>query len=233
MGFGTLFIGYFLLLNLTYFAYTDLLSGLIMLMGLYKLSTVNKPFKYAFYSAGVFSVFGAAELIISFIKIFAPLFEEGAVLQYVTPIRYIIIGVLSVYTMIAIRDVSAEVGLKVLRAKAGTYAYVSAIICALATVFDLPILDFIPRKPLAAMSITILLAMFIIIAVELSIIYKAYMRICMPSELGYNGEERKSKYQFVNKFREHEAAKHKEYAEYKLNKMISKSNKKKKKGKKR
>ena len=75
--------------------------------------------------------------------------------------------------------------------------------------------------------------MFIIIAVELSIIYKAYMRICMPSELGSHGEQKKSKYQFVNKFREHEAEKHKEYAEYKINKMISKSHKKKKKGKKR
>ena len=233
MGFGTLFIGYFLLLNLTYFAYSDLLAALIMLMGLYKLSTVNKPFKYAFYATCVFAVFGAGELIINFINLFFLLFEENAVLAYVTPVRYIIIGALSVLTMRGIRDVAKEVGLKQLCAKAGTYAYVSAIFCTLAMVFDLPILDFIPRKPLVAISITLLLALFIIIAIELSIIYKAYMRICMPSDLVQNNQPKKSKYQFVNKFRAHEAEKQKEYAEYKFNKMVSKAQKKKKKGKKR
>lgn len=233
MGFGTLFIGYFLLLNLTYFAYTDLISALIMLMGLYKLSTVNKPFKYAFYVASVFAVFGTGELVISFIKIFYPLFKEGAVLSYVTPLRYLIIGALTVYTMIGVRDVASEVRLNALKAKAGTYVYVSAVTFAFAAILDLPVLDFIERKILAVLSITVLLTLFIIIVIELTIIYKAYMKICMPSDLASDGQPKKSKYQFVNKFREHEAEKQREYAEYKFNKMVSKSNKKKKKGKKK
>ena len=55
----------------------------------------------------------------------------------------------------------------------------------------------------------------------------------MPSDLVQNNQPKKSKYQFVNKFRAHEAEKQKEYAEYKFNKMVSKAQKKKKKGKKR
>ena len=58
------------------------------------------------------------------------------------------------------------------------------------------------------------------------------MRICMPGEKTYT-EPRKSKFEFVNKFREHEAEKQKEYAEYKLSKMANQSKKKKKKGKKK
>ena len=42
MGFGLLFIGYFFLLNLTYFEYTDLLGALVMFLAFYKLQTVNK-----------------------------------------------------------------------------------------------------------------------------------------------------------------------------------------------
>ena len=38
MGFGILFCGFFLLLNVFWFQYTDLLSALILLYGLYKLS---------------------------------------------------------------------------------------------------------------------------------------------------------------------------------------------------
>ena len=42
MGFGTLFIGYFLVLNLVNYGATDLIAGIIMMMEFYKLRTVNK-----------------------------------------------------------------------------------------------------------------------------------------------------------------------------------------------
>jgi hypothetical protein len=41
MGFGMLFIGYFLLINITYFEYTDIIAAMLMLMAAYKLSFVN------------------------------------------------------------------------------------------------------------------------------------------------------------------------------------------------
>ena len=46
MGFGTLFIGYFFLLNISNFTYTDIIAGMVVLLGLYKLSSVNKQFFY-------------------------------------------------------------------------------------------------------------------------------------------------------------------------------------------
>ena len=228
MGFGTLFIGYFLLLNVTYFGYTDLISGLIMLMGLYKLSGINKDFKLAFYSASVFSLFGAAELVVSVISIFMPTFKEGEALLYITPIRYVILVFLSAFIMKGIYEVAKEVGLKQLAQKAKYYFYISSVAFSVAAIFDLPFFGFIPGKALAIISVLLLLALFIIIAIELSIIYKAYMRICMPGEQVYK-EDKKSKFEFVNKFRAHEAEKQREYAEYKLKKMTNSANKKKKK----
>lgn len=231
MGLGTLFIGYFLLLNVTYFGYTDLLSGLIMLMGLYKLRPINKQFKYAFIFASVFSVLGAAELVVSLISTFMPLFKEDSVLLYLTPARYVILTPLSFFVMLGIRDVSAEVGIKFLSKKAGYYAYVSMIAFALAAIFDLPFLTFIPAKALAVIALILLLFIFITVIIDLTVIYKAYLRICMPEDLVYQNTEKKSKFEFVNKFREYEKGKQKEYAEYKLSKMNARISKNKKKGK--
>lgn len=230
MGLGTLFIGYFLLLNVTYFGYTDLIAGLVMIMGLYKLSAINKEFKFAFYTASVFSVLGFAELIISVISMFMPAIEDK-VLLYITPARYVIIAILCAFILRGIRDVSSEVGLKALASKANYYYLVSFIAFFIAAIFDLPIFSFIAPKALAVISILILLALFVIIAINLTVIYKAYMRICMPGDQGFK-ENKQSKFEFVNKFREHEAEKQREYAEYKLSKMTAKANKNKKKRKK-
>ena len=72
MGFGTLFIGYFLILNITYYSFTDIIAALIMLLGLYKLSTVNKHFKLGTYSCIGFSCFALVELITQLIITFIP-----------------------------------------------------------------------------------------------------------------------------------------------------------------
>ena len=233
MGLGTLFIGYFLLLNVTYFGYTDLLSALIMLMGLYKLCPINKQFKTAFYTTSVFAFIGAAELIVSLISTLMPLFKSDAILIYLTPVRYTALIFLTYFVMLGIRDVALEVGLKFISHKAGYYAYASLVALSLAAIFDLPFMSFIPGKGLAIISLIILLAVFIIIAIDLSIIYKAYLRICMPSDLNAKTEDKRSRFEFVNKFRDYEKGKQKEYAEYKLGKMQARASKNKKKGKKK
>ena len=63
MGFGTLFIGYFLLLNVTYYTFTDIIAALVMAMGLYKLSSVNRQFKGAFFSSIALAAIGLVELV--------------------------------------------------------------------------------------------------------------------------------------------------------------------------
>ena len=58
------------------------------------------------------------------------------------------------------------------------------------------------------------------------------MKICMPDDKDNEVANTPSRFEFVNKYREHTAEKQKEYAEYKLSKMNAKSQaKNKKKGK--
>jgi hypothetical protein len=72
-----------------------------------------------------------------------------------------------------------------------------------AAVLDLPILgDFIPSVALQIIAIFILLLIFILICINLSMIYTAYMKICMPDELTEK-EDKKSRLGFVNKFKEY------------------------------
>jgi hypothetical protein len=53
------------------------------------------------------------------------------------------------------------------------------------------------------------------------------MKICMPDELTEK-EDKKSRLGFVNKFKEHEEEKRREYAEYKLEQLRKKNQKKRK-----
>ena len=54
------------------------------------------------------------------------------------------------------------------------------------------------------------------------------MKICMPDDKDNEVANTPSRFEFVNKYREHTAEKQKEYAEYKLNKLKEKNQKKKK-----
>ena len=58
MGFGTLFIGYFLLLNITFYEFTDVIAGVIILFGLYKLMGNSRYFKLPCYFSISFAIFG-------------------------------------------------------------------------------------------------------------------------------------------------------------------------------
>lgn len=224
MGFGTLFIGYFLLLNVTYFGYTDLIAALIIMLGLYRLATVNKPFKYAFYAASALSVVGLSELVISLLEVFLPVNSSVAAISVVSPIRHTVIGVLSVLILIGIRDVAKEVGINTLSKKANSYIYVSAVLFLLSALFEIPI-SFIPTNIMNIIGFILILLVFLLIIVNLATIYTAYMRICMPEDIE-NDAPKKSKIGFVNKFREHEAEKQKEYAEYRIQKLNKKNKKK-------
>ena len=62
----------------------------------------------------------------------------------------------------------------------------------------------------------LLLATLLLIIYNLITIYTAYMRICMPNELTQSAK--KSKFGFVNKFKEYESERAKEYLEYKRQK---------------
>ena len=230
MGFGTLFFGYFLLLNITYFTFSDLIAALIMSMALYKLSTVNQPFKNGFYASIVFSVLGFAELITGIIKMFYPTEFTSELIEYITIPRCFIIAILTLFILLGIESVADEVGLGELAKRAHITLPFVLVIYAISAVLEVPLfISGIGVKILAAASAVTLLAIFAIVIVNLVTIYRAYMKICMPEDVDNEAPDKPSRFEFINKHREHTKQKQREYAEYKLEKFKKKNSKKKKK----
>ena len=230
MGFGTLFFGYFLLLNITYYSFTDIIAALIAAMGLYKLSSVNRPFKNGFYASVIFAFIGLLELITGIVTMFAPSSKLTDLFAYINTPRYFAIAILTLFIFKGIEEVSLEVGLDDLARRARISMPITLFVYAASAILEVPIFDStIKIEFFAIASTVILLATLVIVGVNLSTIYKAYMKICMPEDIGNDYEEAPSRFEFVNKHREHTKEKQREYAEYKLEKMKNKASKNKKK----
>ncbi len=225
MGFGTLFIGYFFLINISYFAYTDIISAMVMLMGLYKLSGINKNFKSGMISAGVFVVFSLTELIFAIVELFASPSWLTAVLSYLGAARYLFIFILTLFIMRAISDVATEVEAYAL-AKNAKASVPLSIIFAIASIFEISAFAKVFGSYIAYIYFAILLAVVVSVLSNLLTIYKAYMQICMPEE--EKKPPKKSRFEFMNKFYDSMEKSGREYAEYKIKKKQSKSKKGKK-----
>ncbi len=225
MGFGTLFIGYFLLLNIFNYAYTDLIAALIMMFGAYKLSSVSPDFKRGYYVIIPFAAIGVYELVFEFLGMFTHALQNATVTGIIGILRCALIGASSYLFLSAIKKLADEVELPLLRDKAKSSRIGIIIAYSIALILEVPSLDkLIPQKALAVIALLSLIYTFIVTIYALTAIYSAYMRICMPEDL--LREEKQSKFSAVNKFRENEKRRGEEYASYKVKKFNGKTKKK-------
>lgn len=231
MGFGTLFIGYFFLINISYYEYTDIIAAMVMLMGLYKLSEFNRGFKTAFALSGVFALFSLAQITLTALEIFIERSAITSALAYMNVPRCVLLLGLTYAILLGISDVATEVEANELASRAKRslpFSFLYAIIA----VAELPVLSDLLGKSVAYIYFTLLVAEVIFIAINLVTVYRAYMQICMPEDLEVG--VKKSRFDFVNRYRAYEEKKSGEYAEYKLErerKKLSAKNKKKSKRK--
>lgn len=208
MGFGTLFIGYFLLLNLTYYGFTDVIAAAVMLLGLYKLSCVNNYFRYSVIAATVFLAFSFGEFGIAVYEIFVKQIGSATLVSIMSVVRCMTVGILTVLILKGIEDVAKEVEVENLPTKASRLAMLTAVIYALWIILEAPI-PFVKDIILATLSLITLLATIALIIVNLSVIYTCYMRICMPGNENID-KEKPSKFAFVNEYRAKKAEREKE-----------------------
>lgn len=228
MGFGILFLGYFLLLNFAYPEYTDAISAAIMLYALYKLSSVNKNFKLAFFASAVFTVFGVFELGVEIYTMFLPISSLTTFYSITAILRHSLSAALTILMLLGMRDVSAEVGLGTHSKKCTYLSYATLAASLFGVLLEASGLGVIfEGQALAVMAAISILATLAVIALNLGAIYTCYMQICMPNE--QNMERKKSKSALVESFRRHEEEKQREYAEYKFEKFKQKMNKRNKK----
>ena len=225
MGFGTLFIGYFLLLNIFNYAYTDLIAALIMMLATYKLSSVGKDFKNGFYVLIPYALLGAYELIAEFLSMFSHALNNQTLTGIIGVMRYALLGTLSYFILFGIKKLAIEVELPRLKEKTATSIITLSVAYSFALILEIPVLDkIIPTGALAVIALLSLLFTFGSTIYALTGIYSAYMHICMPEDLVR--EEKVSKFSAVNKFRENEKKRGEEYASYKMEKFNEKTTKK-------
>ena len=221
MGFGTLFIGYFLLLNIAIYSFTDIIAGAVMLLGLYNLSCVNKYFKIGTWISLAFTLFGAVELYFGISDMFLGVATPANLLSIFSAIRFLLVGALTVIILLGIKTVSIEVELEDMPLRCSSRVIMSCAIFGLGFILELPFVSFIGDRTLYVLAALTVLTELIIVAMNLTVIYGAYMKICMPKDNlpTDNAKPKESRFGFVNQYRERKAEKAKEEAEYRLNKL--------------
>ena len=213
MGFGLLFIGYFFLINITYYAYTDIIGAMVMLMALYKLGRFCRDFKHAAVADTVFAVFATGELVLAALGAFGILTLPESATAYIAAARYLIVFVITVLMLRGIRALADEVGADALATGAKTSIPLAAIYpiaaflnCPFAKIFG------------AATPYIFLVAVIAVVVYHISnliTVYKAYMQICMPEDATV-GAKKHGKRTFTDKIYDRIEQREKEYNEYKL-----------------
>ena len=221
MGFGTFFIGYFFLINITHFFFTDAIAALVMLMGAYKLSRFNKAFRYGLIFTAVFAVFSLFSFTAEVMNTFGGSDSLATALQYAGMARQLLVFGITLSQLIGIALVAKEVEANRLALSTKILIPFNSIILVMA-VLETPLTAIFGNAAGYIFAVA-LIAFVIVIVANIVTIYKAYMQICMPEDL--EPKSKKAAGGILAKFAAHEEKKSREYAEYKINKDIERAKK--------
>ncbi len=224
MGFGTLFLGYFLLLDLPYYSFTDIIATSVMLLGLYKLSAINRNFKISAMVCAVFLLFSSIEFgIWGYELLFTQLLSPLAI-SIITIIRSVTICALTITMLLGISDVSKEVELDGIPAKSKRLIIFAIIVYSMWIISELP-LKFINDYIWAIIALITVISTLAVIILNLILIYTCYMKICMPGQEA-PGTIKQSRFKFVNEYRKRKAERDEELKKEQIE-MLKQNNKKK------
>lgn len=216
------------MLNITYYTFTDIIAAMVMLLGLYKLAGVSRHFVRPMYAAIGFSVFALGELVFGIIDLFSSADMTVAV-TYVAMAHSLALGVFTIFMLIGMRDICKQLDVEKIPLKCRTMIIWSSVLYATNILLQTPVLtDLLPPELSAALYIAVIAGMIIVVAVNLSIIYGCYMRICMPEDL-VPKPEKPSRFAFVNEYRRRNEEKQIAEAEALRRKFEEKMKRKKKK----
>ena len=216
------------MLNITYYTFTDIVAALIMLLGLYKLSSVSPHFRQPMYAAVGFAVFALAELVFGIITLFSPLALAAAV-PYVGMMRSFILGIFTVMILKGCGDICQKLEVLRIPGRCRIMTTVSIAIYGANILLQTPLItSFLPAGLSAALYLAVIVGMIAIVIINLGIIYGCYMNICMPEDLEPK-PQKPSRFAFVNEYRRRKEEKELAEAEAARRRFEEKMRRKKKK----
>ena len=231
MGFGTLFIGCFLLINISFYDFTDLVAALLMLVALSNLSRYNRPMKAAMLAAALFAVYALPAFLCAVLELFPPA-PSGliSVMSALLPLRYLLIGAVSVTVLLGIRSLADEVGLEKLKTRVDCILVLPIFASVLSALMSVEPLVSAIGQGAGAFTLIALLLSLISTVLLISTVYAAYARICLPEDADM--PERPSRFAFINRYRERKAERAAEEAKIRAELLRSKRENQKRKKKK-
>lgn len=228
MGFGTFFIGYFLLLDISYYLLTDIIAGAVMMLGMARLARFNRGFRGAFCALGIFTAFALFELGVGIYDMLFSASISPTLISYLAISRSFLLAILTFTAFEGMREVAEEVGLSELSKKCKITAYISLPIYLLAIIAETPSLfTWASVQTAAVIAVISLLIGFVFVIINLFTIYTCYAKICMPEDIDNEANQNKKK-SFFDSFSERQEEANREYTEYKLEKLKRSKEKKKK-----
>ncbi len=226
MGFGTLFFGYFILLDLPYQTLTNVCAAALMLFAFCKLAYLNEHMKRSLYICTGFLFFALYEAVVDVLGMVFSINVGGVALNtFSYMLRNLLIGTLSLTMLFGMRDVAYEVGLKRLGKKCDIYSKITLAVYVLNLCIPPDFVNIFGESDgvvytAYVLNVISVLATLYVILMNCFNIHACYANICMPSDNADRAKEsEKSKIGFVNKFRQHEEEKRREYADYRIEKM--------------
>ena len=159
-------------------------------------------------ASAIFLAFSIGEFGIATYEMFMKPINSAALISAMSIVRCVIIGMLTLLMLKGIEAVAKEVDVEDLPTKASRLAIITAVTYTAWIVLEAP-MSFINDYVLAVLSLITILATFALLIVNLSVIYTCYMRICMPGDENI-GEDKPSKFAFVNEYRARKAERDKE-----------------------
>ncbi len=201
MGFGLLFIGYFLALpTASAFFYTLIPACVFFAVACRKLSRVNVPFIRAFYVSCALIPAALTACILRLIPAvvwIVPYFEAALLVGWIIWHLFVLTG---------IEWVAQETGLSKLRFKAfrnKVFTCIYLIPAVGLTLLDVvsPILPKDGQTPyiIAGLNIAVMVFGLVVLLLNLLVIYTAYARICMPEDKDM--PQKPSRFEFINRRR--------------------------------
>ncbi len=175
MGFGILFLGYFIAFigGFTPLSiYTYVLGAGIIAYSLKDLIYENKAFVASMLTAGALELVSIAVVIF---KLFA--FDNTKAYTVISTIQSYLAPALSIILLVAIAIIAKSVDLKKLQAKAIVDTAVSAIYVIFAVIFN-----FVDSTSKGIIGLISIIAQIISVLFALVIIFNCYMRICYEDD---------------------------------------------------
>ena len=228
MGFGTLFFGYFLILNITYYQFTDIIAALVMLLGLYKLSGVTRHFRLPMYAAIVFSVIALGELgfgIYTLFETYDPS-ELSLLISIIGAVRAIALAMLTVLMLRGMHDIARELEVGKVPLKCRTMIVWTLIVYGLYIISETnALIGILPEIVATVLIAGVLIGLVLVPIINLTIIHSCYVYICMPEDLEPK-EQNPSRFAFVNEYRRRRDERRREEAEEEARRREEKRKKK-------